>query len=397
MKKAPRLIGLILAFSLVFGAGYFAGSTSPVGVTQAQQPSETEATFAPFWEVWTILKQRFLYTERMDDTGLMEAALNGLVNSLGDENTAYMSPAVYSDLTNRLSGEYEGIGATVRKDEKTGGVYIVSTTPGSPARAQLRQGDIILSVNGNDITGVTITEAVSQIRGPEGTFVELSVLRREGGEIETLRVQRAKIKREIVTATVFEGNIGYIGISSFAESVPEDMARALREMNANSLNGLILDMRNDPGGGLQTAIDVASFFLEDGTVIIQRGRTKEQTVNWAVSREAIAPDVPLVVILNQASASASELVAGALQDRGRAKVVGTYSFGKGSIQQWLQLSNGGGIRVTIAEFFKPSGGVINHIGILPNVFVGWTEDQAVDMPWYDPQISEAIMLLRGEF
>lgn len=396
MKHIYRAGSVLAAACLIFSLGFFAGSTLPTLQTQAQQPAETETLFEPFWETWGFLKQRYLHIEDFTDEQLMEAALNGMVNVLGDENTAYMNPQLYSELTNRMSGEYEGIGATVRRDEATGGVLIVSTTEGSPAREMLRQGDIVLAVNGKDITGLSLTEAVQLIRGPSGTFVELKVMRKGTSEPLQLKVQRARIRQEIVSYRLFEGGIGYVSIASFADNVPADLEKALTALNANQLNGLILDMRNDPGGGLQTAIDVASFFLEGGVIVRQQGREETDEIVYRASRDALAPDVPMVVLLNQASASASELVAGALQDRGRAKVVGTLSFGKGSIQQWLRLGNGGGLRVTIAQFFKPSGGIINHVGIIPDLYVPWTEDQARDNPDYDPQLTEAIWQLLGK-
>jgi carboxyl-terminal processing protease len=209
-------------------------------------------------------------------------------------------------------------------------------------------------------------------------------------------VIRARIVREIVSSRMFKGGIGYLSLAEFTENAATDIRRALRAMNANTLNGLILDLRSDPGGGLQTAIDIASQFLRGGTVVIQRGRTGTNEIRYPARGNPLAPDVPMVVLVNESSASASELVSGALQDRGRAKVVGTNTFRKGSIQQWQPLSNGGGIRVTIAEFFKPSGATINHIGIIPDVVVPWNEDQARKNPLYDPQLTEALWMLQGK-
>lgn len=398
MRRSWRILGFGVVVCLVFSAGYLLGTAQFTIPAQAQggQPDGTQRLFRPFWEVWNIIKRDFVDESKLDDTQLMEAALTGMVNSLDDVNTAYMPPSEFSVAVGGMQGEYEGIGATVRKDEATGGVLIVSTTAGSPAREVLRQGDIILFIEGEDITQLSLTESVGRIRGPAGTSVRLGVARQGNEGILEITVQRAKIVREIVTHRIYDGDIGYLALTEFTDNSAAEVARALRSMNANRLNGLVLDLRNDPGGGLQTSIDIASQFLRGGTVVIQRGRPGTREIRYPARGNPLAPDVPMVVIVNEASASASELVAGALQDRGRARVVGTYTFRKGSIQQWQELSNGGGLRVTIAEFFKPSGGKINHIGIIPDVLVPWTEEQARARPGYDPQLTEALWLLQGK-
>ncbi len=404
MKRLLNLVCIVVLISAVFSAGVLVGTQTPAALAQGGTPSNLEQTFAPFWESWNLIKRTFVRGEELDDVKLMEGALRGMIQSLGDERSAYLDPVAFEQQTSRLQSEYEGIGASVRKDEVTGGVQIVRTFEGSPARSLLREGDIILTVDGQDITSLSLTEAVSKIRGPSGSSVKLGVLRRGERDIFEVTVRRARIKQEIITTALFEGNIGYIGLAQFTDTSAEDVSNALAALDANNLNGLILDMRNDPGGPLSSALNVASLFLPDGTIILERGRRSRTDIRYestAAQLEAqgytLAPDVPMVIILNQASASASELVAGALQDRGRAKVVGTYSFGKGSIQTWNTLSNGGGLIVTVANFLKPSGGVIDGIGIIPDVFVGWTEAQQEARPNYDPQLSEAIWLLLGKF
>jgi carboxyl-terminal processing protease len=383
---------------LIFGGGFWLGTSQAAHPVAAQggQPDETNQLFQPFWEAWTTVHQRYVRIDEVDDTKLMEGALAGMVDAVGDPNTAYMDPQFYATLTSDMQGEYEGIGATVKKDEATGGIMVVSTSVGSPARELLRQGDIIVQVEGADITRLPLTQGVNKIRGPAGTSVRLGVIRAGNKGLLNLLVQRAHIKRDIVTWTKYEHNIGYLALTNFTDNAAEDVKTALRDMNANKLKGLVFDMRGNPGGSLQTALDIASLFLKSGTIIVQRGRPGTSEIAYPVNQDAIAPDVPMVVLLDQSSASASELVGGALQDRGRAKVVGVVSFGKGSIQQWSGLSDGGGLRVTIAEFFKPAGGVINHVGIIPDIVVPWLEDQQRAQPDYDPQLTEAIWVLLGK-
>ena len=399
MKRYARAIGVVLLIVVVFGGGFLLGTAQPALFVQAQtgQPPETEDLFRPFWEAWNIVHARFVDIDQIDDNALMEAALTGMLSALGDENTIYSTPAAFARQNEDLQGTYEGIGATVRTDESTGGVRIVSTMNGSPARESLRQGDVILTVDGEDITGLSINDAVARIRGPAGTTVRLGVLRAGTSGILEVDVRRARITREFVTSAVFEGKIGYIAITQFSSSVTDDLAQALQAMNANDLNGLVLDFRNDPGGLFDTAINVARQFLNDGTIIVQRGRAGTPEVKHEATGTALAPDVPLAVLVNAGSASASELVAGALQSRGRATVVGEVTFGKGSVQSISLLSNGGGLRVTISRFFDALGGAIDGVGVIPDIYVPWTEDEMLANPDYDPQLTEALYFLRNRF
>lgn len=399
MKHSLRYASAVLAATAIFLVGYVLGGSGQVVPVQAQidQPTETEQLFAPFWEAWDIVHERFVDIDSIDDSALMEGALNGMIAVLGDENTIYASPEAFARQNEDMQGEYQGIGATVRTDEATGGVLIVSTIAGSPARDLLRQGDVIVRVDGEDVTRLPLQQAIDLIRGPAGTSVVLSVLRDDDAAPLDVPITRARITREFVSSTVFEGGIGYVAITQFAAPVAGELTEALAAMDANQLKGLILDMRSDPGGYLDTALSVASQFLPKGTLIVQRGRPGSEEIRHQAIGNALAPDVPIVILLNAGSASASELVAGALQARGRAVVIGEVSFGKGSVQQISGLSNGGGLRVTVSRFYAPDGTTIDKVGIDPDIYVPWTEDQARANPDYDPQLAEAIWFLQGKF
>jgi carboxyl-terminal processing protease len=399
MKHSLRYASAVLAATAVFLVGYVLGGSGLILPAQAQtgQPTETEQLFAPFWEAWDILHERFVDIDSIDDNALMEGALNGMIAVLGDENTVYASPEAFARQNEDMRGEYQGIGATVRTDESTGGVLIVSTMSGSPAREALRQGDVIVSVDGEDVTRMPLQQAIGLIRGPAGTSVMLSVLRTDEEGPLDVSIIRARITREFVTSALYEGGIGYIAVAQFAAPVAGELAQVLQEMDANNLKGLVLDMRNDPGGYLDTALAVASQFLPKGTLIVQRGRPGMEEIQHQAIGNALAPTVPLVLLLNQGSASASELVAGALQAHGRATVIGEVSFGKGSVQQISGLSNGGGLRVTISRFVAPDGTEIDDVGIIPDVFAPWPESQARENPDFDPQLAEAIWYLKGQF
>jgi carboxyl-terminal processing protease len=394
MRRWIRLISVIPVISLVFGVGFLAGSAShPAVVAQAGQSDNRESLFEPFWEAWDAVHDR--YVDPIDDTVLMQGAIAGMVAALGDRHSSYMEPQLFESLTSELSGVFEGIGATVKKDTSTGGLEVISTIKDAPARAAgLRTGDIIMTVEGKDITQLPEMQIIGKVRGPAGTTVKLGLIRKGEKDIIELTITRARIEIPTVETAMYEGKIGYIKLAEFTETASRDFARGLRALDANNLNGLVFDLRDDPGGGLQTAINIASQFVKSGPIVIERGRDGSRDVIYRSTGRTLAPDVPLVILINRASASASELVAGALLDRGRAILVGEKSFGKGSVQQWSSLSNGGGLRITIAHFFTPTNRVINEIGLTPNIVVPWDAEANPDV---DPQLRAAIQYLRGEF
>ncbi len=393
MKRWVRIVSLVSILALVFGLGFMAGSNHPASVlAQSGQPPSTDKLFQPFWELWNMVHER--YVDPIDDQALLNGAMTGMVAGLGDVHSAYMDPQLFASLSSDLSGEFEGIGATVRKDIQTGGLLVISTIDGAPAReAGLKSGDIIILVDDKDITALTETEIIGKVRGPAGTSVKISVFRQGQRKLIDLSITRAHIKVPIVTTAMYSGNIGYIQLSEFTEHASQDFHNALVNMKANKLNGLILDLRGNPGGGLQTAIDIASEFLSNGVIVIERGKPGTRDIDYQSTGNTTAPTVPLVVLVDASSASASELVSGALHDRGRALLVGTRTFGKGSVQEWTGLSNNGGLRITIAHFFTPTNRIINDIGILPDFVVPW--DQEAN-PNFDPQLAEALMVLRGD-
>ncbi len=394
MKRWIRLISVIPLIALVFGIGFVAGTTShPAVVAQAQQPQGTDKLFQPFWEAWDTVHQR--YVDPLDDDVLMQGAISGMVAALGDPHSSYMDPQLFASLTNELSGVFEGIGATVKKDNGTGGLMIVSTIKGAPAReAGLQVGDIIITVDGKDITQLAEMQIIGKVRGPAGTSVKLGLIRKGQKGIIELTVTRARIELPNVTTALYEGNIGYIKLAEFTDTASSDFAKGLQELDANHLKGLVFDLRDDPGGGLQTAINIASEFVKTGPIVIERGKPGTKDIIYKSTGRTLAPNVPLVILINAASASASELVSGALHDRGRAILIGEKSFGKGSVQQWGSLSNGGGLRVTIAHFFTPTERVINQIGLTPDIVVPWDTEANPDT---DVQLIAAIQYLRGEF
>jgi len=393
MKRWMRVALIIPLIGMIFGFGYVLGTTNPIALAQGGRPAGTDQLFGPFWEAWNTVHRS--YVDPMDDDTLMQGAISGMVAALGDRHSAYMKPQMFNSLTSELSGSFEGIGATVRKDTQTGGLTIVTTIAGSPARAAgIRSGDLVVMVDGKDVTQLPESDIIDKVRGPAGTSVKLGIIRKGEKQLLEILVTRARIVVPTITTALYDNKIGYIRLAEFTETATQDFTNALKELDANNLKGLILDLRSNPGGGLITSINIASQFIKSGPIVIERFKPGQQDKVYNSTGETLAPDVPLVVLIDGGSASASELVSAALRDRGRATLVGTRSFGKGSVQQWSGLSNGGGLRVTVAHFFSPTNRTINEIGITPDVVVPWDVEAN---PNYDPQLAEAYMILRGEF
>jgi carboxyl-terminal processing protease len=354
--------------------------------------TDTDELFVPFWDTWTLLHETF--PDSLDDDQLMESALSGMVETIGDPNTDYFGPDAWGRINEDISGEYEGIGAIVAQDEVTGGLELISIFEGSPAEgAGLRPGDQIVEVEGQDVTVLSQSEIIALVRGPAGTPVRLGILRPDEPDILTIDVVRDRINTPSVTSELLENNIGYVRLGRFDVDTDADMRAALQEMDANTLDGLILDMRSNPGGFKLTSIEVASAFIESGTILIERGPGFE-TPSMALGN-VIAPDVPMVVLVDQGSASASELVAGAFQDHERALIVGMPTFGKGSVQIWPTLINGGGLRITISRWYTPDGNSVDDSGIIPDIEVPYEPEEISGDP--DNQRTVAIQILLGTY
>jgi carboxyl-terminal processing protease len=386
-----RIVVIVLLVGTIFIAGYAAGATHPTLFAMAadNQPVSTVKLFQPFWQTWNLVHEQ--YVDPIDDQKLMQGAATGMVAALGDAHSEYMDPQTFNYVNGDLTGRFEGIGATIRKDEKTGGILIISTIAGAPARqGGVKAGDIIIKVDGKDITNLTEGEVLSRVRGQAGTPVKLSLLRTGQKNLVDVTLTRAVIKLPNVESALYEGKIGYVKLSRFSDTAEADLKNALKQLDADHLNGLVFDLRDNPGGGLQTAINVASAFIEKGTIVIERG--KENKV-FTATGHPVAAHVPMVVLINGGSASASELVSAALKDYGRAQIVGTLSYGKGSVQIWNTLNGGGGVAITVAHFFSPKDHIINDRGITPNLVVPWDSDTN---PTYDPQLAAAFAVLRGE-
>ena len=406
--KAMLKLTIMVALAVVvivgaFGAGYvarafqapaWAPSAATFTAPQSPQVTFTEEDVPPefevFWEAWAFVEGEF-YGDVPSKQDRVYGAIRGMVNAYGDENTAFIEPDRAAIFREDVSGSFEGIGAAVRMDEM-GRLVIAEPFAGRPAaESGLARGDIVLAVDGQSLQGLSLYESIALIRGPAGSTVVLTVFRDGVDEPFDVPVVRARIEIEVVESERLEGDIGYVRLTEFSRGATGKMAEAIKELNAEEpLKALILDLRDNPGGLLDESIFVSSQFIDEGVITIEKLKEDEEQV-FEAQPGGVAPEVPLVVLVNRGSASASEIVAGAIQDSGRGTVLGEQTFGKGTVQIPHSLSDGSELRVTIAEWLTPSGNQISGEGIVPDVYVERTQEDFVEDR--DPQLERAIEYL----
>jgi carboxyl-terminal processing protease len=362
--------------------------TSTASTSSTGTSTNTDELFKPFWEAWKLVHDEYL-VQPVNDEKMMQGAIRGMMNSLGDPHSAYMDPVEYSDATAPLEG-YSGIGAWVN----TEGKFLTITNPmkGSPAEsAGLKAGDQIIKIDGVDMTG-TLPELVRQkVLGPAGTQVVLTIQRQGVDQPFDVTLTRAQITIPSTEYKMLDNNIAYIRLNAFSNTTGDELHAALQELLAQNPKGLILDLRYNTGGYLDAAILVGSEFLPDGVVAYEEyGDATRNTFN--VTGNGMATKIPMVVLVNEWSASASELVAGALQDRGRAQLVGVTTYGKGTVQKWISLSsNEGAVRVTIARWLTPNERNVTGTGLTPDVEVKISD--ADNKAGIDSQLNRAVEIL----
>jgi carboxyl-terminal processing protease len=307
-------------------------------------------------------------------------AIEGMVKSL-DGNSAFMPPHEFREMQEETRGSFGGIG--IRIGVEDGQVVIVEPMEGTPAsKVGLKQGDRIMKIDGQPTQGLTLQEAVRRMRGPVGSRLVLSIIRRGGGESEDVALTRAKIELKTVEQQFLDGRVGYIKVRGFHETTLQETEKALTRLNQQKMEGLILDLRNNPGGLLSQSVKVCNLFLDEGLVVVStEGRVRNQNSRFMANGGGQYRQYPLIVLINAGSASGSEIVAGALQDLQKATIIGTKSYGKGSVQTIFPLQDGSGLRLTTAHYFTPSGRSIDHIGIMPDIELSneGKEDRQLDM------------------
>jgi len=392
----------IVLVMCVFGSGFVVGNFVPAlkpaavstlpatsNANQGGTPADLQSKFAPFWQAWDLVHQNYV-DQPVDNTKLVQGAINGMMNALGDPHTGYSNPQETTDINISMQGSYDGIGTYV--DTRGAYLTITKTIPGYPAeKAGLQSGDQIIAVDGQDVTGMDPDIVrMTKVMGTAGTDVHLTVQRTGVDQPLEFTITRAHIVIPSVTSKMLANNIAYIQITQFGSDTATKFHDQLSQLMAQNPSGIILDLRDNPGGYLDAGIAVASEFIDHGVIVTEQYGDGTKTPNNATPG-GLATTIPLVVLVNGNSASASEIVAGAIQDDGRGKLVGEVTYGKGSVQIYYPLSDNGTARITIAKWLTPNGHTIDKIGLTPDVVVTLTQADATAKR--DPQLDAAMQLL----
>ena len=334
------------------------------------------------------------YVDEIDQSESMDSAINGLLQSL-DPYSAYMSPEIFNEMQTETSGEFGGLGIEVSME--SGVVKVISPIDDTPAsRAGIKAGDYIVKIDDTQVQGKSLAEAVDLMRGPVGSGIELTIRRRGEKKALTFNITREIIQIASVKSDLLEDNIGYIRLTSFNDNSGKQIEKEIKKLEKNKkVKSYILDLRNNPGGLLSQAIKITDFFLNNGEIVSTKSRKPSENRRWFAKQGDLTNGKTLIVLINYGSASASEIVAGALKDHKRAILLGENSFGKGSVQSIIPLKNDGAIRLTVAKYYLPSGKSISDVGVSPDINIGEETDDFKIKTDTDNQLSYAIKLLNG--
>jgi carboxyl-terminal processing protease len=336
------------------------------------------------------------YVDDVDQAEMMDSAINGVLQSL-DPYSAYMSPELFKEMQTDTKGEFGGLGIEIGME--AGVVKVISPIDDTPAaKAGIKSGDYIVKIGKEQVQGKSLMEAVKLMRGPVGTSIELTVRRKNVKKPLEFKVTRKIIEVQSVSSSVIskDKNLGYIRLKSFNENSDEQFLKLIKKFEKNSkIKGYVLDLRNNPGGLLTQAINITDFFLDDGEIVSTKGRKVSETRKFFARKGDIIKGKPIIVLINNGSASASEIFAGALKDHKRAVILGENSYGKGSVQSIIPLRNGGGIRLTISKYYLPSGKSISEVGVTPDILVEETEKDFKTNSDKDNQLNYAIKLFNS--
>ena len=334
------------------------------------------------------------YVDEINQSESMDSAINGLLQSL-DPYSAYMSPEIFNEMQTETSGEFGGLGIEVSME--SGVVKVISPIDDTPAsRAGIKAGDYIVKINDVQVQGKSLSEAVDLMRGPVGSGIELTIRRRGERKALIFNVVREIIQIQSVKADILEKSIGYLRLTSFNENSGKQIEREIKKLEKNKdVKSYILDLRNNPGGLLSQAIKISDFFLDNGEIVSTKSRKPSENRKWFAKKGDLTNGKVLIVLINYGSASASEIVAGALKDHKRAILLGENSYGKGSVQSIIPLKNDGAIRLTVAKYYLPSGKSISEVGVSPDIEIDEENDDFRIKTETDNQLEYAIKLLKG--
>jgi len=400
MKKIKTLF-----FSLALAGSIFLGTPETYAFHSdlVEPTTETQEELQVLMEI--IGRVLGSYVEERESKEVIDAAIDGVIKSL-DKHSSYVPPEAAQNMRQEMTGSFFGIGTEISRHKETGYIEVISPIEGTPAEAAgVRPGDLIKSVNGIELKELNLRDAVKTIRGPKGSDAKLTIVR--GEEELTITIVRAKIQLVVVRSRMLENNLAYVRLSTFNLISTPEMIEAFKKLKTQlgdkEFNGVILDLRNNPGGLLRQAVTISDMFLNEGIIITTRVRGGEIAyTEFAHHGQIIPSNIPMVILINKGSASASEIVAGTLQDLGRATIVGVKSYGKGSVQSMIPLNNGGTLRLTVAKYYTAGGTTPHEVGITPDIVVELPENYWENIPvaerrWHiDPQLQKAIDILSNE-
>lgn len=390
LSKAGKLIGIAVIAVVIFELGLNIGN-GRITIGRAQSGLPASLNYASLAQEYTALREN--YDGKLTAKQLLNGAKAGLAQATNDPYTEYFTPSEAKNFTNELNNSFSGIGAELGADS-SGDIEIIAPISGSPAaKAGLQPKDIIATIDGKSASGLSPDAAVNEIRGPAGTKVTLGIVRGDSQQL-TFTITRQNISVPTVQPKILDGNIGYMQVTTFGDDTGALAAKAANTFKNDQVKGIVLDLRDNPGGLVTSAVDLTSLWLPSGKTIMQekRGTVVEQT--YAATGDDILQGIPTVVLVNGGSASASEITAGALHDNGAARIIGTQSYGKGVVQEILDLSGGAQLKVTVASWYRPDGQNINHKGITPDQVVNLTS--ADSNAGNDTQLNAALSYLASK-
>jgi carboxyl-terminal processing protease len=403
MSTRARLV-LATLFGLALGVSLSLASRVLAARDSTTSPSRTVGTAALPWDDARLLAEviqrvRDNYVDAVDDHKLMQNAIRGMVEALDDHST-FLSPDEFEDMKVSTTGAYAGIGVEVAPGKD--GVSVVRRMPNSPAeRAGIQTGDIIVTIDDLAVDPADLEAAIARMRGPEGSALHLAIRRAGSSALLDFKVQRAEVRLQSVAAEMLTPEYGYLRISSFTDTTAAELERAVERLehrgNAARIKGFIIDLRNNPGGVLDSAVQIADDFLDQGIIVTAEGRAREAKFRMDAKPGDITHGATLVLLVNGGSASASEILAAALHDNHRAVLIGRRTYGKGSVQTIMPLSEGQALKITTSRYFTPSGASINGVGIIPDTVLEGTEQPPAEMDLvdHDPQVLVALQTLSG--
>ena len=405
-KKYYKIGILIIIFIAVgsgsfyygYDSGYQHGVENPKtliirGVANLENNKPKEIDFDVFWEAWQILKDKYVETGKLDNQDLVYGAVSGLVNSLKDPHSVFMPPTDAKKFGEDISGEFSGVGMEI--GIRNNQLVVIAPLKGTPAeKAGILAGDKIFEVNSTSTEGLSVDEAVKLIRGPKGTKVILMVMRDSFEKPKEIEVIRDVIQIPTVDFEVKEGDIAYFHLYNFYENAPSLFYQSAIKAALSSPKGIILDLRNNPGGYLEASVNIAGWFLDRGDLVVSEEFASGQKQEFKAYGSGFFKNTPMVVLINEGSASASEILAGALKDNKGVKLIGEKSFGKGTVQELASLRDGSQIKITVAHWLMPKGQLIEKNGIIPDYEVDITEEDLKNKK--DPQLEKAVEILKQE-